>query len=83
MPATIIRTCNCLASAPFTGVDRKWLAEGQTDANDPTETLAFSSTGAQQHGFSALRPHEAMGMLRTQDVMVQISYPLPAGDRHI
>ena len=39
--------------------------------------------GAQQQGYSALVAHEAMGMLRTQDVMVQIGYPLSAGDRHI
>ena len=24
-----------------------------------------------------------MGMLRTQEVMMQVSYPLPAGNRHI
>jgi hypothetical protein len=65
------------------GVDRKSRAERKTDANDPIETLAFASTGVQQHRYSALRAHEAMGMLRTQDVMVQISYPLSAGDRHI
>ena len=40
--------------------------------------LGFSETR-----YSTLRPHEAMGMLRTQDVMVEIGYPLPAGDRHI
>jgi len=52
--------------------------QGRDFRFDPIET-----SGAQQHGFLALRPHEAMGMLCTQDVMVQISYPLPAGDRHI
>ena len=32
---------------------------------------------------SALRSHEAMGMLRTQEVMMQVSYPLSATNRHI
>ncbi len=32
---------------------------------------------------STLRSHEAMGMLRTQEVMMQVSYPLSAGNRHI
>jgi hypothetical protein len=31
----------------------------------------------------ALRSHEAMGMLGAQEVMMQVSYPLPAGNRHI
>ena len=35
------------------------------------------------NGLSALRSHEAMSMLRTQDVVMQISYPLTTGDRHI
>jgi hypothetical protein len=32
---------------------------------------------------SALRSHEAMGMLGAQEVMMQVSYPLSAGNRHI
>ena len=32
---------------------------------------------------SVLRSHEAMVMLGTQDVMMQVSYPLSAGNRHI
>ena len=32
---------------------------------------------------SPLRPHEAVGMLRTQEVMMQVRYPLSAGNRHI
>jgi hypothetical protein len=32
---------------------------------------------------SPLRSHEAMGMLGAQKVMVQVGYPLSAGNRHI
>jgi hypothetical protein len=32
---------------------------------------------------SPLRPHEAMGMLGAQQVMMQVSDPLSAGNRHI
>ncbi len=32
---------------------------------------------------SPLRAHEAMGMLGAQEVMMQVSYPLSAGNRHI
>jgi anti-sigma regulatory factor (Ser/Thr protein kinase) len=32
---------------------------------------------------SPLRSHEAMGMLGAQQVMVQVSYPLSARNRHI
>jgi hypothetical protein len=35
------------------------------------------------HNLSTLRSHEAMGMLRTEEVMMQVSYPLSAGNRHI
>ena len=32
---------------------------------------------------STLRSHEAMGVLRAQELMMQVSYPLSAGNRHI
>lgn len=32
---------------------------------------------------STLRSHQAVGMLGTQDVMMEVGYPLTAGNRHI
>jgi hypothetical protein len=32
---------------------------------------------------STLRSRQAMGALRTQDVMMQVGYPLTAGNRHV
>jgi hypothetical protein len=55
-----------------------------------TWPLPFASPSAavrcavgMQEGLSTLGPHEAMGVLRTQEVMMQVSYPLSAGNRHI
>jgi hypothetical protein len=39
---------------PLIGVDRKWLAEGQTDAIDPTATLAVQCGNGFHGGFKPL-----------------------------
>jgi hypothetical protein len=53
--------------------------------HDPVSDIGFlieTSCGTSRP-LSALRSHEAMGMLGRQDVMMQVSYPLSAGNRHI
>jgi hypothetical protein len=49
----------------------------------PSPDIGVSIGDDRNDQVSTLRPHEATGMLRAQDVMMQIGYPLPAGDRHI
>src|SRR5260370_42220015 len=54
-------------------------------ASGPVSDIGFlieTSCGTSRP-LSALRPHEAMGMLGAQEVMMQVSDPLPAGNRHI
>src|SRR5258705_1433864 len=54
-------------------------------ASRPNSDIGFlieTSCGTSRP-LSALRPHEAMGMLGAQEVMMQVSDPLPAGNRHI
>jgi hypothetical protein len=60
----------------------KALARGAQVWDDLTRTLAFDPQRSDNLN-STLRSHEAMGMLRTQEVMMQVSYPLSAGNRHI
>ena len=68
--------------APSSGLDKFFAA--QFSAGYITSMSGFDLRQAQHTAnILALRPHEAVGMLCTQDVMMQIGYPLATRDRHI
>jgi hypothetical protein len=46
---------------PLIGVDRKWLVEGQNDANDPRRTLARGIMGQLLALSHSLLPHKVLG----------------------
>ena len=71
---------------PELGIRRRDLTLGEsgrdTSAADPSGFLIETSCGTSR-SLSPLRSHEAMGMLGAQEVMMQVSDPLSAGNRHI
>ena len=50
-----LRRADVPCVCPLIGVNRKWLADGQNDANDPIETSAAPNGDALDAGFSPYR----------------------------
>lgn len=74
-----------VASCLLLGEERTWFGRARRSEFDPVSDIGFLiETSCGTSGpLSALRPHEAMGILGAQEVMMQVSDPLPAGNRHI
>ena len=74
---------------PLLGEDRKWLAEGQTGAFDPTETLAAPSNSAFDAGFRLIKilVCAAKGTAMQRPTQIDagrdfVSYHRRVGERH-
>ena len=82
------RTCGALGSAKtFCDTKKKDCGEPGCPNDHCSQVLAAGADVIETHtlnsDLSPLRSHEAMGMLGAQEVMMQVGYPLSAGNRHI